>query len=199
MSAADAQYDEQLKRLRAFHDVMARTPMADRYWFSGGALLGWAREGQLLRHDALDVDFHYLAEDADRFEASLPILAADGFRVGRRFPNVRPDVAAKQWALMKDGAVFDFFRIDDCGDHLRSYSYGWRGPEALENELALPAQPLEEFFFLGRYWLKPTDHDAELTALYGDWRTPDPGFNYMDGRAIVSRRPWDLAPGFELR
>ena len=35
------------------------------------------------------------------------------------------------------------------------------------------------------------DHEAELEALYGDWRTPDPGYDYMCSPAIVRRYPWD--------
>jgi hypothetical protein len=196
---ADDSYLAQQRRLRRFHDVMARTPMAERYWFSGGALLGWAREGRLLTHDALDVDFHYLAQDEDRFEASLPILAREGFRTSRRFPNVRAEVEPTQWALSCEDAIFDFFRIEECDGHFRSRSYGGLGVKPTENILALPAQPLEDFEFLGRRWLKPADHDAELTALYGSWRIPDPHFDYMQGCAIVQRRPWDLDGGFELR
>jgi hypothetical protein len=196
--ALDDRYLAQQRRLRRFHDVMAQTPLAERYWFSGGALLGWAREGRLLSHDALDVDFHYLASDEERLRASLPILAQAGFRTARRFPNVREDVEPTQWALIAEDAIFDFFRIEDRGDHFRSHSYGGLGVEPTENVLALPAQPLEDFSFLGRRWLKPADHEAELTALYGTWRIPDPHFDYMQGAAIVQRRPWDLDGGFEL-
>lgn len=194
----DESYLKQQQRMRRLHDLLARTPMADRFWLSGGALLGWAREGRLLTHDALDVDFHYLADDADRFAATLPILVDAGFRIYRRFPSVRPDVEAREWALREGDAHFDFFRIDDCGDHLRSYSWGWDQGRTIENELSLPRQPLEDFSFLGRRWLKPVDHDAELTALYGDWRTPDRNFKYMHSHAIVQRRPWDMGPGFEF-
>jgi hypothetical protein len=61
----------------------------------------------------------------------------------------------------------------------------------VQNVCEIPALPLEEFHFLGRYWLKPADHEAELTAIYGDWRTPDPDYDYMRGPAIIERRPWD--------
>ena len=55
----------------------------------------------------------------------------------------------------------------------------------------IPAQPLEDVAFLGRTWLKTRDHDAELTALYGNWRVPEPGWDYLSGPAIVEPGPWD--------
>ena len=70
----------------------------------------------------------------------------------------------------------------------------YAGPDWTEpagNECVLPAQPLEEVRHVGRTWLKARDHDAELTANYGDWRTPEPGWDYMRGPAIVRRFPWD--------
>ena len=30
-----------------------------------------------------------------------------------------------------------------------------------------------------------------MTHEYGDWRTPDPTWDYMRGHNIVSREPWD--------
>jgi hypothetical protein len=27
--------------------------------------------------------------------------------------------------------------------------------------------------------------------MYGDWRTPDPEWNYMRGRNIIATHPWD--------
>lgn len=195
----DDAYARMQRRLRRLHDALEQTPIAGRYWMSGGGLIGWAREGRLLGHDARDVDFHYRAEDSDRLESTLPLLAQAGFSVGRRFPNIDPSIPATEWALMQDEANFDFFRIDLVDGHWRSHSYGWLEGAPTQNELSLPAQPLEEFEFLGRYWLKAADHDAELTALYGDWRTPDPHHDYMRNCAIVARNPWAVGPGFEVR
>src|SRR5688500_4973529 len=55
------------RNLRRLHDALEQTPLAGRYWLFGGMLLGWAREGRLLRHDYRDVDFGYEAADDDRF------------------------------------------------------------------------------------------------------------------------------------
>ena len=45
--------------------------------------------------------------------------------------------------------------------------------------------------FLDRTWLKVSDHDAELTANYGDWRTPKSDWNYLDSPSIVTTESWD--------
>ena len=54
----------------------------------------------------------------------------------------------------------------------------------------LPRQELVPFEFLGRTWRKAADHDAELTAQYGDWRTPNTAWSYLDEHTIVSRARW---------
>jgi hypothetical protein len=198
MSTADSTVrdarERQAARLRRLHDALASTPIAGRYWVSGGVLLGWAREGHLLSHDALDADFNYRAEDAQRLEASLPALVDAGFRLARRFPNI--DDQPTQWVVDLDEAIFDFFCVQIEGDRLRWSSYGTNtdptSPHShVQNICEIPALPLEEFAFLGRHWLKPVDHEAELTSIYGPWRTPDPNYDFMRGPAIVERRPWD--------
>jgi len=59
------------------------------------------------------------------------------------------------------------------------------------NVCELPAQAREEVRFLDRTWLTVVDHDAELTANYGDWRTPSPDWDYLDSPSIVATEPWD--------
>jgi GH18 family chitinase len=47
------------------------------------------------------------------------------------------------------------------------------------------------FEFLGRKWLKSADHERELTAIYGDWRTPDQNWDYLyDDLSIRSVTTW---------
>ncbi|MGA2470388.1 MAG: hypothetical protein ABSG64_06825 [Solirubrobacteraceae bacterium] len=193
-SATHDPVELQASRLRRLHDALAPTPISGRYWVCGGVLLGWAREGQLLSHDALDADFNYRSEDAERLEASLPALLDAGFRLARRFPNV--DEVPTQWAVSLDDAIFDFFCVQISGERLRWSNYGTNTDRSsphthVQNICEIPALPLAEFRFLDRYWLKPDDHEAELTSVYGDWRTPDPGYDYMRGPAIIECRPWD--------
>ncbi len=50
------------------------------------------------------------------------------------------------------------------------------------------------FRFLGREWLKLADHEAQLEELSGDWRTPDPDWDYRDDPSIVARLPSPPVP-----
>ena len=180
-----------IANLQLLHDVVAQTPMNGRLWVFGGLLLGWAREGDLLGHDCDDVDFAYLAEDADVFEGIFGTLEDAGFKLSLRYPGSTGE--ATEYAFRRDGIKFDFFCLtaqDDARFHYRSYG-GLPDGRLVANLIEIPGQPLEEFRFLGRTWLKVRDHDAELTALYGDWRTPRPDWDYMTGPSIVGRAPWD--------
>ncbi|HEY6780279.1 MAG TPA: hypothetical protein VI111_04950 [Thermoleophilaceae bacterium] len=176
--------------LRLLNDVLARGPLAGRHWAFGGFLLGWAREGDLMLHDSGDADFCFLADDLERLEACIPDLAAAGFELVHRFPSVQA-AEPTEYSFRRDGAKFDFFRLWVEGESFRYRNYGHAPSGPVVNDCAIPAQPLEEFGFLGRSWLKVRDHDAELTALYGDWRTPCADWDYLDGPAIVATGPWD--------
>jgi hypothetical protein len=176
--------------LRLLNDVLARGPLAGRHWAFGGFLLGWAREGDLMLHDSGDADFCFLAEDLERLEAVVPDLAAAGFELVHRFPSLEA-AEPTEYSFRRDGAKFDFFRLWLDGDVFRYRNYGHAPSGPVVNDCAIPAQPLEEFHFLGRSWLKVRDHDAELTALYGDWRTPCSDWNYLDGPAIERTGRWD--------
>ncbi len=177
--------------LRRLHDVLATTPLTGHYWTFGGFLLGWARDGALLRHDLNDVDFAYESHDDERFLAAVPALVEAGFRRLFRYRN--NEGTTTEHSFFRRGAKFDFFRMDRRDDRLRYYVYG-TDPEPpgghVELTCELPAQELAPFEFLGRRWLKPADHDATLTAAYGNWRVPDPTWSFLDDRSIVQRRPW---------
>jgi hypothetical protein len=179
--------------LRLLHDVLARTPLAGRFWLFGGLLLGAVREGEVMLHDAQDADFGVLATDHHHLVASFPALVDAGFTPHLRFPAATGP--ASEYSFLKDGAKFEFFVVAVEGDRFVWTNHGYRGePGAwipLQNRCAVPAQPLDELPFLDRTWLKVRDVDLELTALYGDWRTPAPGFPYMDAPTIFERRPWD--------
>jgi hypothetical protein len=182
--------------LQLLNDVLARGPLAGRHWAFGGFLLGWAREGELMLHDSGDADFCFLAEDLERLEACVPALAGAGFELVHRFPDA--DAAEPtEYSFRHDGAKFDFFRVWVEGDHFRYHNYGHAPSGPVMNDCEIPAQPLEGFRFLERDWLKVRSHDAELTALYGDWRTPCADWDYLDGPAIVATRPWDDS-GYDL-
>ncbi len=182
--------------LRLLNDVLAHGPLAGRHWAFGGFLLGWAREGELMLHDTGDADFCFLAEDLERLEACVPQLAAAGFELVHRFPSADAPEPT-EYSFRRDGDKFDFFRLWVEGEQFRYANYGHAPTGPVKNHCAIPAQPLEEFRFLGRAWLKVRDHDAELTALYGDWHTPCTDWDYLDGPAIVATEPWDDS-GYDL-
>jgi hypothetical protein len=196
MTPAERRRRQMADNLRVLNDVLARTPMAGRTWIFGGLLLGWVREGGLMLHDCVDADFAFLADDAPRMEASFGALEAAGFERIHRFPGISGE--ATEHSFGRAGAKFDFFALGISGDRFTYCNYGHDGGAPVKNLCEIPAQPLEEIRFLDRPWLKVSDHDAELTALYGDWRTPDPHWNYMHGPAIVAREPWDDS-SYDLR
>jgi hypothetical protein len=175
--------------LQRLNDVLATTPLADRYSVWGGMLLGWAREGRLLAHDMMDADFLVLEEDASLVEEAAPILARAGYRRLHRYTNNAGQVT--EYAFVKHEARFDFFLLfPDAGRSKRVFVYT-SGPDGLlELEGRLTVEPLEPFDFLGRRWLKPKEHEALLTSIYGDWRTPDPNWSALDDGSIFARRKW---------
>jgi hypothetical protein len=176
--------------LRDLNDVLSVGPMAGRSWLFSGVLLGFAREGAILLHDTEGADLAFLAEDIELLESCVPSLIAAGFAPHFRFPGVRGP--ATEYSFTRNGAKFEFFRIDVRDDRFCYANYGYAGDESpVKNHCSTPAQPLEEIRFLGRSWLKPRDHELELTAMYGDWRTPDPSFNYLTGPAVERTEPWD--------
>jgi hypothetical protein len=174
--------------LRRLNDVLSDTPLAGRYWVWGGLLLGWARDGRLL--DDWDADFAVRSEDERAFHEAVPALEQAGYRRLFRFRNNEGEVT--EYCFLRHGIKFDFFLLfpGSKATERRYYEYGEVPGGWEELEGVLPVQPLEWFRFLDRQWLKPADHEQILTAHYGDWRTPDPDWSFLNDAAIVDRRPW---------
>lgn len=72
--------------MHKLHDVLKNSPLHNRFWICGGALLGYAREGKILKHDT-DIDFHFWREDRDKFEESAKLLISAGFKPEFRWRN----------------------------------------------------------------------------------------------------------------
>ena len=177
--------------LQRLNDVLADTPFAGRYRAMGGFLLGWAREGALLEHDLRDFDFAYGEEDDDRFAAAIPALERAGFR--RLFRYRSRDGEYTEHSFRRRGAKYEFFRLTHRGAQDRYHVYGIDPDDPtrhLELLCEVPAQPLEAFEHVGRIWLKPRDHEAELQEMYGEWRIPDPAWSFFDEGTIVDRHVW---------
>jgi hypothetical protein len=178
-----------VKSLRLLNDTLADTDLSGRYWVWGGLLIGWAREGKPLAHDSSDADFCVLAEDMPRFASAVPALKEAGFAPSARY--MTSDGRAMEYDFLRDGARFEFFVMEPVDGRLHYYDFGTDPPTQALASIA--DQALVPFEFVGRMWRKHADHDAELTAMYGDWRTPDPGWWYMDDVAIVERTVWTRA------
>ena len=161
--------------LRRLNEALADTDLSGRYLVSGGLLLGWAREGRVLRHDSRDADFGVRTEDLSLLEAVVPALRRAGFDPFERHVANDGHVTAlcfrrrRRWHPTR----FDFALVDRiAGNQLRYVAHGWYGDRPVEIECRGPEQPVVPFEFLGRTWFRHADFDLELTTLYGDWRTP---------------------------
>lgn len=192
------------KNLVLLYDTLAATAMAGHYWVIGGLLLGWAREGQVLRHDSSDADFALLMQDCPAFLKTFRALAGAGFESLARYVDNRG--IAVEYSFRKDGTRFDFFLQEPVGENFRCTYFGMSPTldQARPIQLVslIPRYGLAAMEFLGRSWLKPDDHEAFLTAEYGDWRKPNPAFDHRSESPSLFEISWWLKPDhapFEMR
>ncbi len=177
--------------LQRLHDVLEGTELAGRYWVWAGLLLGWAREGAPLAHDR-DADFALLPEDVPRLLSALPAMRRAGFLPLMRFVNNAGEVT--EYTFRRGRARFEFFVFFPEGEEWRYFTYGGPRGERVQIGATVRARALAPFEFVGRTWLKPDDHEAELTAMYGDWRTPKTNWDYLtEDLAADEREPWRTA------
>ena len=174
--------------LHQLHDVLDGTELAGRYWVWAGMLLGWAREGRLLTHDR-DADFALLPGDLPKLFRAVPALRMAGFHPLQIFRNNDGDVT--EVTLCRRTAKFEFFVMEPVDGMLRYYVYGRLPDRLIEVEARVAEQELVPFEFLGRTWQRHADYEGELKSMYGDWRTPQRSWDYLqDDQAVVSRRTW---------
>ena len=172
--------------MRRLHEVLQATPFAEKYWINGGLLLGYVRKGRPMYHDH-DVDFSFWREDRECLLAALPRLFDAGFEKLRRWTNNEQETT--EWSIKYRGVAFEFFEMHQADKKMRWYCYGGNPMQELLNEA--PLHGLTTCRILGHSWLKPDDHETYLQALYGDWRTPNPDYFYVnDSQAIIRRRSW---------
>jgi hypothetical protein len=178
--------------LRLLNKVLVSTPLHRHYWVWAGVLLGWAREGGPLKHDC-DADLAYLVDDRERFVAAVPALVDAGFQPRYRFRN--NSGFTTEFCFARHGVKFEFFEFRPVGQMFRYFMYAPGDDVDLELEAEVPSQPLTEFSFLGRQWMKVADHESELARIYGDWRVVRQDWDYVeDDQSVISRRPWVKSP-----
>lgn len=168
------------------HEHLSRTPFADKYWMTLGLLLGCIRDGAPISWDR-DFDFGFLDRDLPHFLAAMRKLRAAGFDL--RAPQVNNDGRTTKWSLKYQGVKFEFFLFDRNGANIRWHYHKRKPPLELVNEV--PAHGLVEYELYGKRWQVPNNAEDVLARIYGDWRTPNPGYvHWRDSRAIVERYPW---------
>ncbi len=175
--------------LNKLHETLRNSPLHNKYCIAFGALLGWAREGALLKHDS-DIDFLFWREDRDALETGIDMLLDAGFKYKCCWRNTQNEVTEQ--CLAWRGLRFEFFEASKVAGKVQFYAYGKdrRGGQLFELLHEIPDFELAEFEFLGNTWQKPADHEKFLTAVYGDWQTPNTKYSYVrDGEAIILRTP----------
>jgi hypothetical protein len=171
--------------LRRLHDTLASTVLDQHYWLWGGQLIGAFRERDIVAHDDQDADFALLRRDLAFWPEAAAALIADGFEPRFVYRNHEGQVV--EYQFRKDGAGFDFFIVDEIDGQFRSFCFG-RGRE-FESRLA--AHGWDQQSWLDRHWRVPHDAEGVLTAIYGDWRRPQPDYDYTrDDRTLVAARAW---------
>lgn len=175
--------------LRLLNDALAGTGFGAHYWVWGGMLLGWAREGRLIASDIGEADFGYTPEHEDLFAQAEPALLDAGFRRWYAFwsnSGVRTNTV-----YIRRGSLYEFSLMTPLdADRLEYHAYGVIATGVVQQVAHVPHTGVEEFQFLGRTWRKPVDHEKLFELNYGDWRTPDPQWNYLDDGAAVRRETW---------
>ena len=154
-----------------------------------GLLLGWAREGYVLRPDIGDGDFALEAAMTHSSKrpnrcCSKPAFTAGSASATATVSSPSPRTPARGYKF-----DFDFFlmrEVESDVHQFHMYAPGDDGPIELVSRI--PKQGLEPFEFLGRTWMKPDDHNLNLR--YGTWRVPEPDWDTDDDPSVVLRRPW---------
>ena len=178
-----------IKGLRLLNDTLRNSPAHNHYWVCGGVLLGWARDGALIKHDT-DVDFHYWHENTEKLNAGFDLLIAAGFKPSCRWRNIAGEITEN--VLTYKGIKFEFFSAHKVNGNTRCTVYTGNirtGIPRMELICETPGCELDEFEFYGRTWLKPDNHEVYLKREYGNWKVPE---RHGESQSVISRK---LLPG----
>ena len=187
--------------VRALFNALESTPMAGRVWLMGGIAIGYARTGEALHNDLVDMDFGYADADHDRMMATLEVLLDRGFVPKFRLESNAGVQTAMR--LRRDGVWIDLLRCFRRSDreYWITYLTDRHGPSApqdveVETEVAFQEKIPTDPPLYGTTWLRAVDLPRYLAEQYGDWDAPDHVFysrqwdHVRDSPAVVRCEPW---------
>ena len=176
--------------LATVHAALSNDSLSGHWHLYGGALLGWARQGRMLDHDLNDIDVAIDEAVLPELLEAIDSLCLSGFSVDRVF--VSNDSTVREIALAYNNVRVDLFVFRDVHGFWDNRGFGDRHGRQSELVSMIPRQPLEPITLSGRPWPKVVDHDVELEAIYGDWRTPDPTWKFGNDRTVVRTEEWTM-------
>jgi len=155
------------------------------YFLASGTCLGAIREGKFIEYDK-DIDLDCLWEDF--------ITKVDQIAWGFKRSGIRYEIIDHRHRAEWDGSPYSI-KFAKYGEHGDLSSFKRQGPErtcpshASTHWVIYPACVLEELDdieFYGRTFKVPRFSNQYLGITYGDWKTPNPKDDGMQGTCIVS-------------
>ena len=182
------QGERYLRVVQELHSTLETTPLAGRYTLSCGLLLGYRRENRALPWDCWDADLDISEEYLPELAATVPLLIAAGWR--HRVSWCTNDGQVAEVRFIRKFVGLDLVVTYDRQDETASWVFSKRDGAWLQAEQRVPKVGIQEVDFLGRRWKAPDPIDPVHVAMYGDWQTPQPEWDYMASPSIVDVRPW---------
>jgi hypothetical protein len=148
-----------------------------------GTLLGYVREGAILKHDK-DFDIGLLGWEA-QYTAAEALLKSRRYRIDPTRLTGH-DLYCMPVTNIQTNMSFDMFIFHDKGDH---YLHGIDFLIGFTLHFRWTKFDLQEIEFLGEKFWAPDDIPRFLTENYGpDYMTPDPGYHVkLEAPAIAHR------------
>jgi len=173
-----AKYDAKEKGIFDFKSAEATLKTANEIlrskglkpFLAAGSLLGYARDGEILKHDK-DVDIGIIGWE-NQFLVAQALLETGLFSLDLK--NITgPNRFTISTNDLRNGTALDIFLFHDLGD---CYLYGIDFDIGYTLNFKFTKFNLEEVNFLGENFYAPSNIDLHLKENYDDWREPIPGY-----------------------